>query len=238
MDDIKAWLNNRVKDYDAGVRLYVKHGRDKSLIALFTQEEETLFKTIRLHQALMELLQPPPLVVEADVINDYEPELKPVCQPVPFTIAHKGWPNPINDPVLQALFDQWRPLYAALMSAQHRVYEVALQAENGNTAKEMEACQLAHQIIDLDNQLDDIYARRNHFLQHGHLPELFVEKEVVGDPVRWATERQNAMRYIREYRTKIKKDPTNKLVPKWEQKIQDWQKEVERYNRLLKLDDQ
>lgn len=236
MLDVKFWLNSRVKDYDAGVQLYLKYGQDPMLKRLFTKEAESEFKQRRLHQALQELLYP------LEPVPVQEMPLKAVHSPKPmvaeFSQLHKGWPNPITDPVIQALYEQWRPLYAELMSAQQRIYEIALQGENGNTGKQMEACQLAHRIIDLDKECDDLYARRDHYLQRGHLPGNDHEKEVVGDPVRWVTERLNAMRYIREYRAKIKKDPTNKLVPRWEQKILDWQKEVDRYTKLLKLDDE
>lgn len=236
---IKTWLNARVKDYEAGVKLYLQHGRDPALRSLFTKEEESDFKRRRLVQALQELLLSPSGVTSAEPVNKLAVTMhvpKPVI--TDFSQYHKGWPNPITDPVIQALFEQWRPVYAELMSAQQRIYEIALQGENGNTSKELEACQLAHRIIDLDNECDELYAQRDHYLTNGRLPETGREKEVIGDPVRWATERQNALRYIREYRSKIKKDPTNKLVPKWEQKILDWQEEVERYNKLLKLDDE
>lgn len=238
---IKTWLNSRVKNYDAGVQLYLQYGRNAALRALFTQEAESDFKRMRLHQALQELLLTPEYDVQVDA-NYFPPKLacsQASSQPIKadFTQWHKGWPNPITDPVIQALFDQWRPLYAELMSAEQRIYEVALQAENGNTSKELEACQLAHRIMDLDNMCDDFYSQRDHYLEHGHLPGIDVKKDIVVDPVRWATQRQNAMRYIRDYRGKIKKDPNNKLVPQWQQKIIDWEVEVARLNKLLKLDD-
>ncbi|THU34263.1 hypothetical protein FAM09_24910 [Niastella caeni] len=235
MVDIKAWLNSRVKNYDAGVKLYLRFGKDPALVALFTKEAESDFKRTRLQQALQELICPTPVTTEANL--KFSPLIYNAIKPE-FNQLHKGWPNPITDPVIQALFEQWRPLYSELMSAQQRIYEVALQGENGNTAKALESCQLAHRIMDLDNQCDDLYAQRDHYLANGHLPDGGWEKEVVGDPVRWVTERQNALRYIRDYRAKIKKDPTNKLVPKWEQKILDWQKEVDQFNKLLKLDDE
>jgi hypothetical protein len=240
MVEIRTWLNNQVKSYDSGVKLYLQYGQDPALKALFTLEAESDFKARRLIQALQELISLP-AVNEQDNINpdDLQQIQLPFSQPdtIDFSQLHKGWPNPITDPVIQALYDQWRPLYAELMSGQQRIYEVALQAENGNTAKDLEACQLAHRIIDLDYECDDLYAARDYYLDRGRLPG-DDKKEVVGDPVRWATERQNALRYIREYRAKVKKDPTNKLVPKWEQKIIDWQNEVARYNKLLKLDDE
>lgn len=241
MVEIKAWLNSRIKGYDAGVQLYLQYGRDPALQALFTLEAESDFKYRRLIQALEELVCPPE---PGDQDGDSLPSLNSAAQGTPgpriadFSQLHIGWPNPITDPVIQALFDQWRPVYAELMSTQQRIYEVALQAENGNTAKELEACQLAHRIMDLDNECDDLYIRRNHYLTHGHLPGNDQQKEVVGDPVRWATLRQNALRYIREYRAKIKKDPTNKLAPRWEQKIIDWEKDVAHFTKLLKLDDE
>lgn len=238
MVEIRTWLNSRVKSYDAGVQLYLQYGQDPGLRALFTLEAESDFKYQRLVQALQELICPGEEGEKTALLSSSAIPTQPRAIIADFSQFHKGWPNPIADPVIQALYEQWRPLYADLMSAQQRIYEIALQGENGNTAKELEACQLAHRIIDLDNECDDLYSRRNHYLSHGHLPGNDQQKEIVGDPVRWATERQNGLRYIREYRAKIKKDPANKLVPKWEQKIIDWEKEVAHYNKLLKLDDE
>ena len=236
MVEIRTWLNSQVKSYDDGVKLFLQYGHDPALKSLFTLEQESDFKRRRLIQALQELIAPS---VGDDQDGQHETDnlLPPQAIRGDFSQWHKGWPNPIIDRVIQALYDQWRPLYAELVSAQQRIYEVALQAENGNTAKALEACQLAHRIMDLDNECDDLYLQRDYYLEQGHLPVKEKPKDVVGDPVRWATERQNALRYVREFKAKIKNEPTSKLVPKWEQKLIDWQNEVTRLNKLLKLDD-
>jgi hypothetical protein len=233
MTEITQWLNS-AGDYDAGVRIFLKYSDDPVLTALFTLEEETDFKRKRLVQALKALLNPA-TARSATVPRD--PVIKAAMpKSVPGTMAHSGWPNPITDPVMRALWDQWRPKYAELMSLQQRLYEVALQGEKGDSNKKLEACQMAHRIMDLDDECDEIYAERDHYLQRGHLPGNSQPVEPVGDPVRWATELQNCQRYVRNYRLKITKDPLNKRVPIWQEKIKDWEQDIIRYKKLLKLD--
>ena len=101
-----------------------------------------------------------------------------------------------------------------------------------DNSKRMEACQMAHAIIDLDEQLDEIYNKREFYKINGHLP-YEVEPEIIGDPVRWATELKNAERYVRDYRIKVKKDPANE---KWAAKLRKYEADVMRYKKLLKLD--
>lgn len=228
MEDVKRWLNDRGKDYDKGVALFLKYSRDKTLIALFTREDETAFKRSRLEQALKDLFNDTKLTSGND--NATSISRKPATD-------HKQWPEPITDTVLKALYEQFKPLYAELMNLQARVYDVALLGQNGDSLKKMEACQMAHRIMDIDDILDDIYGQRDHYLKYGRLPGDEPKQEIVGDPVRWATNLKNAERYVRDYKLKLSKKPQSPLAPRWEQKLKEHQQAVERYRKLLKLDE-
>jgi len=228
MDDLKSWLQDGGKAYDAGVKLFLKYGKDKNLHALFTQEQETEYKRIRLQQCVKALYDEYTRPGSKVAIVQKQIEQAPV--------AHKGWPKDNTDPVIQTLNDQWKPLYSELMSAQQRIYEIALQGENSNSHKKLEACQLAHRILDLDDQLDDIYFNRDYYLANGRLPDSDKEDPIVGDPVRLADERKNIERYIREHKQLLREDPTHRLAAKRQQKLQDYEKKLAHYRKLLKLD--
>jgi hypothetical protein len=123
------------------------------------------------------------------------------------------------------------------MNLQARVYEVALLGQQGFPGKDIEACQMAHRILDLDDMCEEIYAERDYYLQYGKLPENKAkEVEVVGDPVRWVTELENAKRYVRRYRTKIENNPGHPSTVKWAQLVKDNEEKVAHYKKLLKLD--
>lgn len=195
-------------------------------------EEKSDFKMRKLLEEMQQLLiahsEPPPpsAQITARIIEQ------------PLGQWHKGWPNPISDPVIQQLFEQFKPLYSELMHLQANIYEVAMQGREGNTNKKLQACQMAHRILDLDDELDEIYAARDHVLETGRLPEKNNEEEIVGDPVRLATQRLNYERYVRYYRNLLEKNPGDKKAAKWAQKLKDFQQKLQRANEILKIEDE
>lgn len=231
MQDVKDWLNSKPYNYEKGVRIYLQYNRDPLIIALF-REDETDFK----RQRLIGLMQ-----AFSEKVNTLQPaspaSLKPILQDLS-PISHKGWPNPITDPVIQALWEQWRPIYARMMTLQAQVYEVACQGEQGNTYKSIEAGQMALEILSLDEQCDEFYAKREYYQRYGRLPDTQqVEEVLIVDPIKWITQLKNAERYVRDYRLKLKNDPDNKNAHKWATKLNQYQAEVAYYKKLLKLDD-
>lgn len=226
MEDVLHWLNNS-RNYQAGVELYLKYGRDKLLKTLFTAEAESEFKRTRLVKALKELYNnfQHPTSPKAAIQRQLEKQ-----DP---TENFKYWPPiPIADPVLAALYESWRPIYAEMMNLQARIYEVA-QLGNSDPAKAMEASEMVHRILDLDDACDEIYAKRDHYYQHGTLPANVQNHEPVGDPVKMAVELNNSLRYIREYKAKLKKDPAN---VKAAEKLLKHENRVKELRIALKMD--
>lgn len=226
MEEIRDWLNSS-KDYAAGVQLYLKYGNDRTLKALFTQEAETAFKRDRLFAALKLIYEnlrnptTPKAAIQRQLEKNNPPE------------NFKYWPPvPISDPVLNALYEQWKPIYAEMMNLSARIYDVAVFGEK-DQQKALEACSMVHRILDLDDKCDEIYAKRDYYYEHGALPTLLVETEIVGDPVRWATLMNNAERYVRQYKGKLKKDPSNEKAAA---KLKHYEAEQAKYRKLLKLD--
>jgi hypothetical protein len=230
VEQIKHWLNSH-QDYDAGVQLYLQHGKDSILRSLFTREEQTPFKKQRLLKALRDLYE----AEKHPASEKKQAQLTVTQTAIP---QYKHWPaHPMTDAVLLALWNQWKPLYGEMMDLQHRVYEVAFQGQT-DTNKKMEAGQMALRILELDDQVEFIYAQRNFYYQHNRLPEeRKQEEEVIVDPVKWAIELKNNERYVRDYKLKLAKDPHNKLAPKWAMTLKEKQAEVAKYKKLLKLDD-
>ncbi|MGN6420834.1 MAG: hypothetical protein ACTHMC_25210 [Pseudobacter sp.] len=230
MENVHQWLSSS-QDYHAGIRILLQYCTDANLRALF-REEETEYKRKRLLKAMQDLVSPP-------VLEDVpEPTAAlPILIPSPATapVSHHGWPNPITDQVVQRLYDQWKPDYARLMALVHVVYEVALQGENGNTLKEIEAGRLAHEILDLDDQVQEYYQKRDLYLAHGHYPELKQQEEEIVEPRALYKALDNAERYVRRYRDKIKQQPKHKSVPKWTALLLEYEKDVLKYKKLLKL---
>lgn len=227
MQDVANWLKTEV--YDEGVKLYLKYGKDPALKNMFS-EGQTDFKRKRLKSVLQEILNnyEKPTIKKAIITRQVE------HQPI---LASFGWPNPITDEVIRQLHNLWQPKYQELMNLQARIYEVALLAEKGIPNKDFEACQMAHRILDLDDEIEEIYAQRDYYFSNGKLPATKVEEtEVVGDPVRWATEHESCKRYIRRYKHKIESNPGHPSLAKWAELLQQYEKKAAHYKKLLKLD--
>jgi hypothetical protein len=223
MQELIAWLNH--PDYKIGVELFLKHSRNKRLNDLFRYEAESPYKKAR-------------LLKEINLLISKHQEKPPVeYDTATHTSITVGWPpKPITDVVLAALYDQWKPMYDEMLNLQARIYDVALQATNGNDLKMLESCQMAHRICDLDDACDAIYAKRDHYLQNGSLPTEAPKREIVGDPVKWALELQNLLRYERRYKNILQKEPGHRLSDKRAQTLQQCQEDIAWYKSLLKID--
>lgn len=213
----------------SGVKLYVEFGDNDDFKDLFLSEGYSAFKEQKLHELIIDLYHGIRSPETKDETHD-EPEFLP-------TLSHKRWPaHPIEDPVVDALWRQWRPVYSEMLSLQHRIYEVAL-AGNTDQNKHLEAGQMAIRIKDLEDQVQDIYKERDFYVANGTLPGKHVkEDDELVDPVKWAIELKNNERYVRDYKLKISKDPENKNAVKWAAALKEKEAAVIKLKRLLKID--
>jgi hypothetical protein len=87
-----------------------------------------------------------------------------------------------KDPVLQALRNEWQPLYQRMNYLRHELDRVTTTAEfplyevgndPGNSPEEISKREpIAFEILELEQQCMRIWARRDHYLQQGKLPEV------------------------------------------------------------------
>lgn len=217
MDDVRKWLNSS-RNYVDGVKLLLAYSTDTKLKRLFTIEGETEFKRKKLLEILQQCLKP-------------QPGAK-VSVPAPAVTPKQMFENPSKwpaqmDEVLKALHEQWKGVYS---ERNHLCMKLPDWARTGNEA---ETGRIAHRILDLDDQCDEIYEQRDHYLQHGKLRDDHKPKKVVIDPVKMAVALKNAERYVREYKNKLTKKPDN---VKWASKLKQFEEDVVYYKLQLKID--
>jgi hypothetical protein len=224
MDDIRNWLNSK-QDYDTGARLYLQHGTNENLKKIFL-EPASPFKKEKLLEALKGLLQ--------KNTTAHNSQLKAKATAVAnATISDRRWPPPADqDEITRALYLQWKPLFAEMMNLTSRIYDIAL-AGQADPAKKNEACIMAHRILDLDDACDDIYRKRDHYLRHKVLPEERKPLELAVDPMKIPLAYNNALRYVRDYKNKIKKDPSNE---KFASQLKKYEWAVAEYKKILKIE--
>ncbi len=233
MECIKAWFQAG-RPYEQGVQLYLQYGTDITLKMVLQREEKTAFKDQRLRDAMRKLLKPSTPSLSRHDIS--EAGLPPAHTILPSSPYHR-WPTPpIEDAVIKALWLQFKPKYGEMRSLQQRLYTAALGGLT-DPNKKQEAHDMASRIVLLDDEIDAIYAQRDAYMDGGQLPGVATQKEEVYDPVRWATELKNNERYVRDYKLKLSKFPNDTKVPKWTATLQQKEKLVAKYRKLLKLDE-
>jgi hypothetical protein len=158
-------------------------------------------------------------------------QVRPAPPAPPVATVQKGWGHREQmDPVVLALWNQWKPLFSEMNGLQSRLHDVALKGQTDPAAKQ-EAHQMAKRILSLDRQCDDLYFKRDTYRTTGTLPtDKRKADDLETDPKKWPTALANAQRYVREYRKKAKDEPTNENTA---QQLQKWIDRVEHYKTKL-----
>lgn len=237
MEAIRIWLNGD-KDYTSGCRLYAQFGTDKLLNRLFSEKPETDFKKKRLKEALVSILsaQPPSLTPKHNQKNTAaKPQaiIAPVNaapQPKPFT-GTTGW-SKVMDDVEASLYEQWKPLYVEMMQLSAQLRDVALEGRT-DPYKKIRSGEMALRILDLDDQCEAFYDKRDYYLEHKSLPVEFPYGEPCMDPNLWPLKLANHERYAREQRKKLQKDISDTTAAELVQK-HEWF--IAYYKKILKKD--
>lgn len=231
MEAIRIWLNGR-RDYKTGVRLYSLFGKDMLLKRSFL-EAETPYKRNRLIEELQKLVAvcKPVMRVTANQLQEMavKAPVAPAAPKVPENIYEYRWsPNP--DQVERSIYLRWKQKYVELMDLVSRVGDVARAGEKDHSQKE-EAGRMALRILNLDDEVEEIYAERNYYLDKGKQKATYPYGEPCQDPLLIPTKLQNAMRYVRQYKTALAKDPADTAAANNLEKHQWF---VSYYKKMLK----
>jgi hypothetical protein len=226
MDDIREWFNGK-RDYTSGVELYLAHGDDDLLIRLFS-EGFSEFKMKKLVAALEEILSPTALPKKAEI---YPPPAED--QPNENKIAENRWSKK-RDEVEEALYHEWDKIYSEMMNLVARVGEMSREATNRKDKLKIdEAGRMALRILNLDDQCDAIYFKRDFYRENKRLPEDDKPITISLDPNLWPKRLQNHQRYAREFRKQLDKNTSNAAAAAFLKK-HEWA--VSEYKKLLKME--
>lgn len=228
MQDIKDWLNGN-QDWTTGCDLVFKYTQDKTLHRVF-MEAPTPYKITRLTRILTDLVENgTQKATGAQISTITENAAQPTQKPVP-QIPPAKWGDG-NDVVLNALVRQWKPLFLEMNDLMSRLHDVAKAGET-DPAQKAEAGRMAHRILDLDDQCDAIYLKRDTYINTGALPvETPKPNDLVTDPKKMPQALVNAKKYVRDYRAKLKAEPKNENHAA---QLKKWMDRVAYYENQLK----
>lgn len=229
MESIRIWLNG-ARLYSSGVKLYAQYGDNTLLKRLFAEPGTTDFKVKKLSQALEVLVavDSKESTKKVEMIEKTQPSQPFSAAPVK---TSKGWSEKM-DAVEAALNARWKPVFAEMMDLCSRVGDVAKMGLK-DPLKKVEAGKMALRILDLDDECEKYYAQREHYVQHGTMPDAKPYGEPCIDANLIPVKLANAERYVREYKIKLAKDPAD---VKTAEQIKKHQWFVDHYKQVLKKD--
>lgn len=190
---IKNWLNGS-QNFRVGVTLYNTFGTNPALKNLLAKGETPFCKNL-----LIEELQK---LIDKGI---------PVELPVEPIQKEVGVMPDSADGVLQALKNEWMPVYQEM---QYKRHQLDKEFEHPNSEAAITYRKpLAFEILALEQQCIQIWAKRDYYVKEGKLPFVPETKLVVPtDPTEVGNMIYNIKRYIRRERLKLKKEPGNAKV--------------------------
>jgi hypothetical protein len=200
MQIIQNWLNSK-QNFTVGRLLYEQFGTDKGFKNLLKQNGDSPFNRKKLREDL------------TAIANGTQ---KKAISGLSKQMVTKEMPEG-NSPLLQALNKEWKPLYMRMNFLRHQLQSFGSDNSKETVAKADPMCL---EILELEQQCMKIWAKRDHVLEHGRLPEVKAAvSDIPTDPVALGRYVENCKRQIRRNRTKIIEKPTD---PKYAQLLADW----------------
>jgi hypothetical protein len=195
---IDRWLTGS-QNFVVGKTLYDTYGADTALKALFAKGESAFAK-----QKLYEALASIAACGKRPVIKSTVTTILPMP---------KG-----TDGVLVGIEKEWQPKYQRMNLLRHKLDEYG--ADNNIEARI--ACKaLCDEIMQLEQECEAIWKKRDHYEEHGQLPEIKEEQlEIPKDAVQLATLISTLKRNIQRNKKKVLDEPTNPKYPALVKKYQ------------------
>lgn len=200
---IIKWLSG-TKNFHIGVVLYNQFGNDARLKKYFEGLPDSI-KQKKLEAELSELLKKPKAILATPLVNT-ELDAMP--------------PSP--DPVLEALRNEWHPLYQRMNYLRHE-----LDRFEGNKPEAIAMRKpIAFEILQIEKQCMKIWTRRDHYLEYGSLPEVKPNLDPLPeDPVELGRMIETLKKNIRRNKSLSLKHPDKTNYPL---KVKDYEAQLER----------
>lgn len=186
MNSIKEWLHG-ARNYVMGVALFKAHSSNTVLYEMFAQG----FSPYRAERLLQEMEALSSLKVTVAL---------PSVSPTPIALAIREEVLPENIPTHETdpYREKWLPIYAEMNFLRHNLLNAKNDQERG---------ELAHKILDMEQQCMNIWHQRDYFLKYKeHLPEIN-ENYIITDRNELHRKLMNIRTYITKATKKLSDNP-------------------------------
>lgn len=182
---IKKWLNG-TRNYTVGTILYNQFGHDEAV-----KKQLATGKSDYTAKVLLESINK---LLNGDEVKTAIEKQLPV---------HELMPDDA-DMVLQALKNEWMPLYTQMNYKRH---ELDKYLEDETDAANTKRGTLAMEILTLEKQCISIWQKRDHYLKHKTLPGKNIDTEPVIGKFEAANRISNLKIYVRRYKNILSRLP-------------------------------
>lgn len=175
---IDNWLASD-RDFTSGVNIFLLYSSNKALANLFNQGESPY---------AIELL-----TEELEAMNKKDVRQSPAIEDAILSPMPKG-----TDAILNSLEAEWRPKYQQMNLLRHKLDQY--NGDNSTTVREV-CHQICVEILTLEKECQQIWAKRDYYNANGRLPD--VKNEIAPipiDPLQLARFIASCQRQIRRYR--------------------------------------
>lgn len=210
MELIKKWLSGK-RNYLVGAVLYKQLGTDEKLKKLFEGKATEHLQQL-LEDSLSALLEKPKVVLQPAAKKSDADEMPKSA-----------------DPVLEALRQEWLVPYQKMNYLRHELDRYPDNTDE-QIAKRKPICA---EILELEQQCMQVWARRDHYLKEGKLPEVKNNELVLPeDPIALGKLIESLKRNVRRNKQLAEKHPGNAVYP---HKVKQY--EAELHGLLKKMND-
>lgn len=196
---IEKWLNGP-RNFYVGKAVYQTVGNDKHLLEVLNKGKTPIAEELLL-KALQKLCA--------------APAAAPVAKPM-----ETADDMPVsNDPVVKSIREEWMKPYQEMNYKRHELDKY----QGNDPAMVMKRKELAFEILELEQQCMKAWKKRDHYQQHGKLPDVATKQIVLPtDPIELGKYISNLAKNIRRNKQLMKEHPDK---PVYAQKYEEYKQE-------------
>jgi hypothetical protein len=207
MQPVITWLSGK-RNYTVGAIIYNVYGKDDALKTLLAKgySQHSYDKLVAALTTITQTQERLPLYTPPADEQSEMPES--------------------NDDVLQALRDEWLPLYKQM---NYQIGQLDKYGDDNSPEAQNYRKPIAAEVLGLEQRIIKIWQKRDHYAKTGQLPEAKISNskfQIPTDPVELGKTIESHKKSIRRYKQWIREKVNDPNRPKWVVKLGKFEEEL------------
>ena len=215
-EDIEAWLNSPEHEWDEGISLLSSYCSNKTLVKSITSRG---YCPNRMNDLVYQLSKI--ATIQPSSKGTHETSKNNHCKK-PAIVHIVGEQK--SDPILEELISKKNTIFKEYVALFHRLDFMA----------KAQRAEMALRCLDMWDEISELWSRIDYYNKYKFLRHEPVDvQEQPPDKVEMIRQRDNLRTYISKYRKKIDKYPQSRNLESWQQKLDEFLKEISILDRKL-----